>query len=264
LSLLFWVAINSINIWSIFFSSLSSNNSYAFFAGLRSIAQMLAYETFLGLTFLPILFFESSWSYIELTSINSYHFNLGNFFCFFFNFILFFISVLAETNRTPFDLLEAEGELIAGYNVEYSGTLFLFFYLAEYINIICSSLIITLLFYKYNNWTFLILDCMLVNFIYYSFYLINFFYYFTFFNIKIYYILNFLIFVKKNLYLLENYGIYFVFFFNIFIIIWLRASLPRLRYDQLILMAWKDLLPVSLFLYLFYLIFILNINFFFL
>jgi NADH-quinone oxidoreductase subunit H len=121
------------------------------------------------------------------------------FFPLFPSFVLFFISSLAETNRPPFDLPEAEAELVSGYNVEYSAVTFALFFIGEYLNIIVSSVLITILFFGGGN--------------------------FFFFN-------NSFIFSLKVL-------------FFMFAFVWVRATVPRLRYDQLIQLGWKVLLPLS-------------------
>lgn len=143
LGILFFLAISSLNVYSIILAGWSSNSKYALLGALRSAAQMISYEVSIGLiliaTLLPVkslnlseivYFQESIWLIIPQFPL----------------FILFFISALAETNRAPFDLPEAEAELVSGYNVEYSAMGFALFFLAEYANIIVICIIITLIF----------------------------------------------------------------------------------------------------------------------
>jgi len=118
----------------------SSNSKYAFIGALRSAAQMISYEVYFGLLLLPIFFFTKSTSLVDIILIQK---EIWFIFLFFPIFIIFFVTSLAETNRTPFDLPEAEAEIVAGYNVEYSGLIFSFFFLAEYNNILltCSYMV---------------------------------------------------------------------------------------------------------------------------
>ena len=204
LGILFVFAMSSLGVYGIIMSGWSSNSKYAFLGSLRSAAQLISYEVSMGLTLMPVLTLAGSTnlSAIILAQIDIY------FICpLIASFILFFISALAETNRVPFDLPEAESELVSGYNVEYSSVGFTFFFLAEYSNIILQSSLIVILFL--GGWLPLI-----------SF---SFFYFIPgwfWFSLK-------LVFIG-------------------FIFIWVRGTLPRYRYDQLMTLGWKVILPLSL------------------
>lgn len=142
-SSLFYIAISSLSIYGIILSGWSSNSKYAFLGGLRSTAQMISYEISLSTILLTIFCCSQSFNLITIIIQQQYVWLLIPLFpCF----IIFFISILAETNRAPFDLPEAEAELVSGYNVEYSAMTFVLFFLAEYSNILLSSTIITIFF----------------------------------------------------------------------------------------------------------------------
>jgi NADH-quinone oxidoreductase subunit H len=123
-------------------SGWSSNSKYAFLGALRSSAQFISYEISMGLLLVPIILISQSFNITQIVLCQS---EVFNFITFFPLFLLFLITALAETNRTPFDLPEAESELVSGYNVEYSSIGFTFFFLAEYSNIILMSAIIVIL-----------------------------------------------------------------------------------------------------------------------
>ena len=149
LGILYFFAISSLSVYGIVLAGWSSNSKYAFLGALRSAAQMIAYEVSIGLILISVLFCVSS---LNLSEIVYYQETVWFIFPHFCAFILFFVSALAETNRAPFDLPEAEAELVSGYNVEYSAMSFALFFLAEYANIILISTLITLIFF--GGWTF--------------------------------------------------------------------------------------------------------------
>ena len=142
---LFLLAVSGLNVYGIIIAGWASNSKYAFLGSLRSAAQMISYEVSLGILILPVILFSGS---LNLTEIVASQEKTGWFFfpllpCA----IMFFISMLAETNRAPFDLPEAEAELVAGYNVEYSSIIFAMFFLGEYSNMLLMATIIVLLFF---------------------------------------------------------------------------------------------------------------------
>ena len=198
-------AISSLGIYGIIMAGWSSNSRYAFLGALRSAAQMISYEVSIGLIIISILLTAGSLNLSEIVlSQENYWYILPHFPMF----LIFFISTLAETNRAPFDLPEAESELVAGYNVEYSSMTFGLFFLAEYGNMVLMSSMTTILFLggwlpPFNN---------------------------DFFNL----IPGFVWFMLKVSFLL-------------FVFLWVRATLPRYRYDQLMSLGWKLFLPLSLF-----------------
>lgn len=143
--LLMILAISGFNVYGIIIAGWSSNSKYAFLGALRSAAQMISYEVSLGLLLLPVILLAGSLNFtdIVMAQAKTGWFVLPLLPCA----IMFFISMLAETNRAPFDLPEAEAELVAGYNVEYSSIIFAMFFLGEYTNMLLMATIIVLLFF---------------------------------------------------------------------------------------------------------------------
>jgi len=191
LGILFLFAFSSLGVYGIIMSGWSSNSKYSFLGALRSSAQFISYEISMGLILIPIILYSQSFNISEIILNQNNIYYIIPLFSFF---ILFFIIGLAETNRIPFDLPEAESELVSGYNTEYSSIGFTFFFLAEYSNIILMSSIIVILFF--GGWLYLP------------------------FSIKLLSIM--------------------------FLFVWIRATLPRYRYDQLMYLGWKVILPLSL------------------
>ena len=182
----------------------ASNSKYAFLGAMRSTAQMISYEVSIGLIIISVLLSAGS---LNLSEIILAQKNLWYFIPHFPMMIIFFISTLAETNRAPFDLPEAEAELVSGYHVEYSSFPFALFFLGEYANIVLMSAMTTILFF--GGWLPPI-------------------------NLEIFnYIPGYIWFFLK------------VSFF-VFLFIWVRATFPRFRYDQLMRLGWKVFLPLSL------------------
>lgn len=201
LGLLIILAISSLSVYGVIMSGWSSNSKYALLGSLRSSAQMISYEVSIGLLIMPVLALSGS---TNLTSIVLSQDKMFNCWPFFPSLILFFICILAETNRLPFDLPESESELVSGYNVEYSSLTFALFFLAEYSYIILMSSFLVILFF--GGWL------PMFNFII----LPSWFWFF----------------IKLN--------------FILFSFIWVRGTLPRYRYDQLMSLGWKVMLPLSL------------------
>lgn len=143
--LFFILALSSLNVYGIILSGWSSNSRYAFLVAIRSVSQMLSYEISLSFIVLPIFFITGSLNFFDIVYFQQKATWLV--FPLLPLFIIFFISSLAETNRAPFDLPEAEAEIVAGYNIEYSGFLFALFFLAEYSNMILMSTINVILFF---------------------------------------------------------------------------------------------------------------------
>lgn len=226
LGVLYLLALSSLSVHSIIMAGWSSNSKYAFLGALRSAAQMISYEIALGLILLSVVLLAQS---LNLNDIVMAQYNIWFFVPLFPLFLMFMICILAETNRHPFDLPEAEAELVSGYNVEYSAVGFVLFFLAEYANIIMMSVFTCILFL--GGW-----------------------------NVPLYYIL----WPFKNLYLQAIFESYLLpsFFFTIksmFVMIFfvvIRTSLPRYRYDQLMRLGWKIFLPISLCFLVFYISFL--------
>lgn len=203
IGLLYIFAISSLGVYGIIISGWSSNSKYAFLGALRSAAQMVSYEVSIGLIILVVVLCAGSLNIVTIVeSQRTIWYGIPLFPVF----IMFFVSTLAETNRPPFDLPEAEAELVAGYNVEYSAVGFALFFIGEYANILLMSSLSVLLFL--GGWL-------------------------PPFNLFFGYIPGIFWFNLKLLLL-------------IFTFVWVRASFPRYRYDQLMRLGWKVFLPLSL------------------
>ena len=204
LGILYIFAISSLSVYGIIMSGWSSNSRYAFLGTLRSTAQMVSYEVSIGLIIINVLICANSLNLSQIVNAQTYIWYVIPLFPLF---LLFYISALAETNRPPFDLPEAEAELVAGYFVEYSAMTFAQFFLGENINIIFMCSFMTLLFF--GGWLPII-------------------------NISVLYLIPGIIwFVIKIL----------IFLFSF---VWVRVSFPRYRYDQLMRLGWKIFLPLAL------------------
>jgi len=200
IGLMYLFAISSLAVYGIIISGWASNSRYAFLGSLRSVAQMISYEVSLGLTLLAIIIATGSLNLTDIVMFQTSGWFIIPFFPLFF---MFFISILAETNRAPFDLPEAEAELVSGYNVEYASAGFAFFFIAEYNSILLMSTLSSLLFF--GGW--LAPLSLLPDSVFWL--------------------------VLKILLML-------------FLFILVRATNPRYRYDQLMYLGWKVLLPLSL------------------
>ncbi|MEQ9638660.1 MAG: NADH-quinone oxidoreductase subunit NuoH [Alphaproteobacteria bacterium] len=202
--ILYLFAISSLGVYGIIMAGWASNSKYPFLGALRSAAQMVSYEVSMGFVIITVLLCVGS---LNISDIVRAQKDLWFFIPLFPMFIIFFISTLAETNRHPFDLPEAEAELVAGYQVEYSSMSFALFFLGEYINMILMSGMTAVLFL--GGWL-PPLDIAPLNWIPGP----------IWFALKISLLL--------------------------FVFIWVRATLPRYRYDQLMRLGWKVFLPFSL------------------
>jgi NADH-quinone oxidoreductase subunit H len=209
--LLFIFAIAGIGVYGVFISGWASNSKYAFIGGLRSSAQVISYEIAMGLSLVGVMIMAGS---LNLTDIVKAQQN--SVFGIFaipqiVGFVVFVIAAVAETNRTPFDLPEAESELVAGYFTEYSGFRFALFFLGEYIAMFIMASLATVCYL--GGWTM-------------PWYIIK--------------VLPFLSYVPGIVwFILKVYA--FIFFYY-----WIRATVPRYRYDQLMAIGWKILIPVAL------------------
>ncbi len=203
--ILYLFAISSLGVYGIIMAGWASNSAYAFLGAIRSAAQMVSYEVSIGFVIITVLLMVGSLNLNDVVMAQQ-----DGWFAFsglFPMFIVFFVSSLAETNRLPFDLPEAEGELVAGYNVEYSSMAFALFFLGEYANMILMCGMTTILFL--GGW----LPPL---------------------DIEILHAVPGVIwFALKVTFLL-------------YVFIWVRATFPRYRYDQLMRLGWKVFLPLSL------------------
>nr|YP_009485500.1 NADH dehydrogenase subunit 1 [Melosira undulata]AVR57564.1 NADH dehydrogenase subunit 1 [Melosira undulata] len=204
IGIIYLFAISSLNVFGIIMAGWASNSKYPFLGSLRSAAQIISYEVSIGFIIANVAVCAGSFNLSEIVLAQTYIWYCIPLFPMF---ILFLISMLAETNRHPFDLPEAEAELVSGYNVEYSSMTFALFFLGEYANMLLMSSFCTILFL--GGWL-PIINCFPFNLLPDIFW----------FSIKI---------------------VLLVFFFII-----MRAILPRFRYDQLMDIGWKNFLPLSL------------------
>nr|AXS66348.1 NADH dehydrogenase subunit 1 [Staphylinoidea sp. 6 KM-2017] len=191
-SILFFLCVSSLSVYTIMISGWSSNSNYSLIGGLRAVAQTISYEVSLSLVLLSFLILVMS-----LNLMDFYNFQINLWFIFLLAplSMVWFVSSLAETNRTPFDFAEGESELVSGFNIEYSSGGFALIFLAEYSSILFMSMFCVMLFLGANYFSFIF-------------------------------------FLKLS--------------FMSFLWIWVRGSLPRFRYDKLMLLAWKSFLSLSL------------------
>jgi NADH-quinone oxidoreductase subunit H len=203
--ILYLFAISSLGVYGIIMSGWASNSRYAFLGGLRSAAQMVSYEVSIGFVLISVLLTVGSLNLSDIVMRQKE--TVWFFIPHLPMFVVFFISGLAETNRSPFDLPEAEAELVAGYNVEYSSMPFALFFLGEYANMIMMAAMTSILFL--GGWL-PPMDIALFTWIPGP----------VWFALKIAMVL--------------------------FVFLWVRATFPRFRYDQLMRLGWKVFLPLSL------------------
>jgi len=202
--ILFLFAISSLGVYGILMAGWASNSRYAFLGALRSAAQMVSYEVSMGFVIITVLLCVGS---LNLSDIVEAQKTVWFVIPLFPMAVIFFISTLAETNRHPFDLPEAESELVSGYNVEYSAMTFALFFLGEYANMILMAAMTSILFL--GGWL-PIMDIAPFNWI------------------------------PGPIWLAAKIA------FCLFIFLWVRATFPRYRYDQLMRLGWKVFLPISL------------------
>ena len=209
---LFILAISSLGVYGIVIAGWSSNNKYALLGGLRSSAQMVSYEIAMGMATVPVLLLAGNVTMSRI--INQQAFETWNVINLTVAFLIFLVAAFAETNRLPFDLPEAESELIAGYHSEYSAMKFSLFFIAEYCNMVTASALMATLFFGGWDIPFTLWDNLAPH---------------TFLKT----ILTLVAFALKT-------G------FFLFLYMWIRWTLPRFRYDQLMSLGWKIMLPLAL------------------
>ncbi len=222
---LYFLALSSIAVYSVVLAGWSSGSKYPLLGGVRASAQMISYEAAMGLALVPVILYSGSLSLVDIVGSQSGNLSSSipilnslvsfipkwNIFPQFVAFGIFFIAAVAEVNRAPFDLVEAEQELVGGFHTEYSGFRFAMFFLAEYINMF-NMCAITATFFL-GGW----LGPTFENFL-----------------------PPFLSSIMPIIWLgVKTFGLLFIF-------VWIRATLPRLRYDQLMELGWKRLIPASL------------------
>ena len=209
---LFVLAVSSLGVYGIALAGWSSNSKYSLLGGLRSSAQMISYEVAMGMSIVPILMFSGNATFNEVIAAQQ----TGPFSWFIvqltLSFFIFMVAGFAETNRLPFDLPEAESELIAGYHTEYSAMKFSLFFIAEYANMVTVSAMMATLFF--GGW-----DIPVIEWDQHG-------------TLAATLATGGMMFVKT--------------FFFIFLFMWIRWTLPRFRYDQLMALGWRFLIPLAL------------------
>jgi NADH-quinone oxidoreductase subunit H len=210
IGILFILGVSSVGVYGIILGGWSSNNKFSLMGGLRSAAQLVSYEVPMGFSVVAVLLMAGSLSLVKIVEAQKQAgvwFFIPGIVAFF----IYFVCGVAETNRSPFDLPEAESELVAGFHTEYSGMKWAFYFLAEYANMVVISSVATVLFF--GGWLR------------------------PFPNVTA---LAFLDVIPQFLWFAAKAG------FLLFCYIWFRATFPRYRFDQLMALGWKVLLPVSL------------------
>ena len=211
---LYILAFGSLGVYGIVLAGWSSNNKYSLLGGLRASAQMISYEIALGMSTVAVLLLVGNVTLTDVIAKQSASLFTWNVFPLSLAFFIFIVAAFAETNRLPFDLPEAEAELIAGYHTEYSAMKFSMFYIAEYSNMVTASALMTTLFFGGWDVPFTTWD-----------------------NTPPWTPL-------KTVLTLGSFTLKTIFF--LFLFIWVRWTLPRFRYDQLMALGWKVMLPLAL------------------
>ena len=265
-SVLIVFVINSFGVYSLIFPGISSNSKYTVLGSYRALSQFISYEILLSFIFLFIVLICSSFSIIEIIFYQQLYIFI--FLPLFPIFIIFFISILAETNRSPFDLPEAESELVSGYSTEYSASLFTMFFLAEYSNMILWAFLTV--FFFLGGWIIPFFN-KLVLYFFLHYKISYYFFIFYFKNILPFFILIFLTKIILILFKIIKTSIFFLFFFKIiffiikvlivnFFFILIRSAYPRYRFDFLLYICWKSFLPFLMGYYIFIYSFLIFIN----
>ena len=211
---LYILAISSLGVYGIVLAGWSSNNKYALLGGMRASAQMISYEIAMGMSTVAVLLLSGNVTLIEVVAKQQGSILQWNVFPLTLAYFIFTVAAFAETNRVPFDLPEAEGELVAGYHAEYSSMKFSMFIIAEYSNMVTASALMATFFFggwdipfwardNHGPWTWWLTALTALSFV-----------------------------VKTS--------------FFIFLYVWVRWTLPRFRYDQLMALGWKVMLPLAL------------------
>ena len=210
--LLYLLSLTSMGVYGVIIAGWASNSKYAFLGAMRSAAQMVAYEIAMGFALVGVLMATGSMNLGTIVATQAGGIGSWNWFWLFPLFVVYFISGVAETNRAPFDVAEGESEIVAGFHVEYSGIAFALFFLAEYANMILISTLTAVFFF--GGW--------LGPFQGYP--------------------------VLGGTFLAQpSFGwLLLKMFLLIFLFLWFRATFPRYRYDQIMRLGWKALIPVTL------------------
>lgn len=210
---IYLLAISSLGVYGILLAGWSSGNKYSLMGALRAASQVISYELGIGLALLSVVMWVGTFDFQSIVAAQAGGWGKVWFFLpHFLGFVVFVVSVFAETNRLPFDLPEGESEIVAGYHTEYSGLRFAMFFMGEYANMITASAFVTLLFL--GGWNLPFVD-------------------FAWFGPLWGGILSAVVFFTKIA-------------FCMFVFIWVRWTLPRFRYDQLMNLGWKRLFPMAI------------------
>jgi NADH-quinone oxidoreductase subunit H len=221
--LLYVLALTSVGVYGVILAGWASNSKYAFLGAMRSAAQIVAYEIAMGFALVGVIMAAGSLNLGDITKAQEGGFLAWNWFWLFPLFVVYFISGVAETNRAPFDVAEGESEIVAGFHVEYSGIGFALFFLAEYANMILISSLTAIFFF--GGWLspfdgFIEADAVR--------------------NVA---------YIGPALAFFVSDGFQWLFaklFFFLFCFLWFRATFPRYRYDQIMRLGWKILIPVTI------------------
>ena len=218
--LLYVLALTSVGVYGVILAGWASNSKYAFLGAMRSAAQIVAYEIAMGFALVGVIMASGSLNLGTIVEKQHGAFLAWNWFWLFPLFIVYFISAVAETNRAPFDVAEGESEIVAGFHVEYSGIAFALFFLAEYANMILVAALISVFFL--GGWLSPLDGIVAADSALFQIPLLG-----TLLNNGLHWL------VAKT-------------FFFLCVIIWLRATFPRYRYDQIMRLGWKVLIPVTI------------------
>jgi NADH-ubiquinone oxidoreductase chain 1 len=263
LSILYLLAVSSLATYGILLAGWSANSKYAFLGSLRSTAQLISYELILSSAILLVIFLTSN---LNLTVNIEYQKIIWFIIPLLPIFIIFFIGSIAETNRAPFDLAEAESELVSGFMTEHAAVIFVFFFLAEYASIVLICILTSILFlagYIMNLWPIVYILHFLSIIVIFIFEIVNYIYYdhlsYDYLNTILINInlpisctiCNLQIYIERYMVLdpllqgmLSSLILGIKSCCMIFIFIWVRASFPRIRFDQLMSFCWTVLLPL--------------------
>jgi len=232
LGILYVLAVSSLATYGILLAGWSANSKYAFLGSLRSTAQLISYELILSSAILLVILFTGS---LNLSVIIEAQRSIWFIIPLFPVFIIFFIGAVAETNRAPFDLAEAESELVSGFMTEHAAAIFVFFFLAEYASIVLICILTTILFL--GGYLFVLDISTILNLIQYV-------------NFDLWLSLKYNDNIDKIVYNPVLKGMFYTLILGykssamVFLFIWTRASFPRIRFDQLMSFCWTVLLPV--------------------
>src|SRR6187401_3533763 len=217
--LLYVLALTSLGVYGVILAGWAGNSKYAFLGAMRSAAQMVAYEIAMGFALVGVLMAAGSLNLGEIVREQQGGFGSWNWLWLFPLFLVYFISGLAETNRAPFDVAEGESEIVAGFHVEYSGSAFAIFFLAEYANMLLIATLTAVFFF--GGWLSPI-DGLWMDAAFRTWPVIG---------------------------TLAGDGFHWLFaklFFFLFCFLWFRATFPRYRYDQIMRLGWKILIPITI------------------